>query len=161
MIHRLAGDVCPGFPPVGPIDQEPLKPTVFMEVAATIVPLLFIALVLERRASFGLHETVPRPVKGVARFIEAALTLMILITLITAEGIALESLRRGHATAADELAVMRVLGLGAFLLSIPILIGLAREINGPGASADRMGFTVSGLMLAGFLGSGLLYVLIS
>ena len=108
-----------------------------MELAATVVPVLFVALVLERRAAVGLDDFLRGGAATISRWLDAVVVLATTTVLIAAEWVALESVRRGHSTEADDRAVMAILGIGAVLLSLPIVARLALELAGPRASNGK------------------------
>jgi hypothetical protein len=71
-----------------------------------------------------------------------------MVVLVLAEWVALESVRRGYPTDADNLAVMRILGVGALLLALPLVVSAAVELTEPPVTASRRSWAAGGVLVA-------------
>jgi uncharacterized membrane protein len=90
-----------------------------MELAATVIPLLFIALVFEQRLGIGRLTT---GASRRLRQVDAVLGLATAAVLLVGEAVALISVQRDFATDADERFVLATMGLGGLLLMVPLII---------------------------------------
>jgi hypothetical protein len=133
----------------------------FMQAAAALLPLLLIALILERR-----WTVIPDALRGgttgrAIELTEAALDWGISILLLIGEYVALASLGRPYTTRGDQHFVGVIAVIAAILLLMPILVSRAWTATSPAWSPTSRLTVALILAVAGYFVAWLIIELVA